>query len=137
MTNCLFCFQKPTRASYRYCSNQCQLDYQYKIYISKWKKGEVNGNRGIVAKNISRHLRRYLFEKYSHACSSCGWSKKNLVTYNVPLEVDHIDGNSENNNEINLRLLCPNCHSLTNNFKNLNIGMGRSWRKAKYLKSNL
>jgi 5-methylcytosine-specific restriction endonuclease McrA len=42
------------------------------------------------------------------------------------------DGNSENNLEENLRLLCPNCHSLSPNFRNLNKGYGRKWRVNKY-----
>ncbi len=61
--------------------------------------------------------------------------KKNPVTGKVPLEIDHIDGDSENNKEENLRLICPNCHSLTPSFRNLNKGKGRAWR-IKYLKSN-
>ena len=32
------------------------------------------------------------------------------------LQLDHIDGNRLNNNLINLRLLCPNCHSQTPTF---------------------
>ena len=31
----------------------------------------------------------------------------------VILELDHIDGNTDNNNRVNLRALCPNCHSQT------------------------
>lgn len=58
-----------------------------------------------------------------------GWNKRHSVTQNVPLDIDHIDGNHKNNTENNLRLLCPNCHALTTNFKNLNKGNGRSWRK--------
>ena len=52
-----------------------------------------------------------------------------LFTNVVPIEVDHKDGNVDNNSEENLRLLCPNCHALTPNFRNLNKGRGRSWRK--------
>lgn len=117
-----------------YCSNKCQAEYQYRNYIEAWKAGKVNGSRGKNAKNMSRHIRRYLLEKYSHCCSNCGWNKTNPVTHESPLEIDHIDGDSENNNEDNLRLLCPNCHSLTPSYRNLNRGMGREWRREKYVK---
>ena len=63
----------------------------------------------------------------------CGWNERSCVTKKVPLEIDHIDGDSQNNLEINLRIICPNCHALTSNFKNLNRGKGRSWRKNKNL----
>ena len=45
------------------------------------------------------------------------------------IQVDHIDGDYRNNKIDNLRLLCPNCHSLSSNYKNLNKGKGRSKRK--------
>ena len=41
------------------------------------------------------------------------------------LQVNHIDGNYKNNREENLELLCPNCHSLTPNYRSLNRGKGR------------
>ncbi len=86
------------------------------------------GEIGIKTRAISGHLRRYLFEKYGDKCSMCGWCEKNSITGRVPLEIDHINGNSENNSEENLRLICPNCHSLTLYFRNLNKGKGRKWR---------
>ncbi len=135
MSACLECKLPPKRSFYKYCSNKCQFDYQYKEYIKLWKAGEVDGNRGVVAKGISRHLRRFLIEKFGEKCSKCGWNKRHSLTNVVPLEVDHKDGNSGNNLESNLRLLCPNCHSLTLSFRNLNKGRGRDWRKRKYLKS--
>jgi len=38
----------------------------------------------------------------------------------IPLELHHIDGNSENNLLNNLSLLCPNCHSLTSTYRGKN-----------------
>lgn len=49
-------------------------------------------------------------------CECCGlseWQNKPLQ-----LEVHHIDGNHHNNALDNLKLLCPNCHSQTDNFRN-------------------
>lgn len=66
-------------------------------------------------------LRRAMIESgIEHLCSSCGlppvWNGKQLV-----LEVDHIDNNFLNNVLLNLRFLCPNCHS--QRVRNLNKRM--------------
>lgn len=132
---CLNCIRSTKRFMYKYCSIKCQIDTRYSKYIERWKKDLETGNRGINTKNISKHLRRYLQEKYGDKCSVCTWSQVHPVTKVVPLEIDHIDGNSENNKEENLRLICPNCHSLTSSFRNLNKGKGRAWR-LKYLKTS-
>jgi hypothetical protein len=135
MNNCLTCGKKPKRSSYKYCSNACQQEYQYREYIKKWGLGLTDGNRGIVTKNISNYIRRYLIEKYGQKCFLCEWSQRHPVTGNVPLEIDHINGNANDNKEENLRLICPNCHSLSPNFRNLNKGKGRAWRTTKYIKT--
>ena len=135
MDICVECKKPRKKYTNKYCSNRCQVDHQYKRYIAEWKKGKKDGNRGINAKNISKHLLRFLIEKYGEKCSQCGWNKKSLYTNRAPLEIDHIDGNANNNLEDNLRLLCPNCHALTPSFRNLNKGKGRSWR-INYLKSH-
>lgn len=123
------------RQQMKFCSNKCQIDLQYKNYIIEWKNGLVDGNKGISTKGISGHLKRYFIEKHGNKCSKCGWHKKHPITGIVPLEIDHVNGDAENNLENNLRLLCPNCHSLTPHFKNLNKGKGRKWRLGKYIKA--
>ena len=117
-----------------YCSNKCQKDHEYGQYISDWKQGLKTGNRGSRAQNLSSHLIRYIFQKYDSKCAQCTWAELNPITNKSPLEIDHIDGNSLNNDEMNLILLCPNCHSLTSTYKNLNKGYGRGWRREKYVK---
>ena len=56
----------------------------------------------------------------------------NQFTKKIPLEIHHKDGNYLNNNEDNLELLCPNCHSLTNTYKAANKGNGREDRRIHY-----
>ncbi|MDO8570636.1 MAG: HNH endonuclease signature motif containing protein [Candidatus Daviesbacteria bacterium] len=132
---CKTCKNKLNRFDNRYCSIKCQNLYRYNIFIKNWKSGLENGNKGITTKILSAHIKHYLIKKYGKSCSVCSWHKKNPITKKVPLEVDHIDGNSSNNIENNLRLICPNCHALTPHFRNLNKGNGRAWR-LKYIKQN-
>ena len=115
----------------KFCNNQCQKEYQYKEYIKKWKNGEIDGIRGEY--QISMYIKTYLFKKYNNKCARCGWSEINQFTHNIPLEIEHIDGNYKNNKEDNLILLCPNCHSLTATYKGANLNHGRKSRK-KYSK---
>lgn len=130
MGKCLNC-NKEIKNGRVYCSNQCQRDHEYKQYIKAWKTGKETGLSGEY--QISRHLKRYLFDKYEFQCANCGWGKVNPHTGNIPLEVEHIDGNYLNNKEENLTLLCPNCHSLTSTYKGANKGKGRQERR-KYSK---
>lgn len=124
---CKNCQKILIRSQKKFCSHYCQQEYIYKEYIARWKNGEEKGNKGEYF--ISDYIRRYLKEKYDNKCALCGWGEVNKYTGNVPLEIEHIDGNYKNNKEENLILLCPNCHSLTSTYKGANIGHGRLTRK--------
>jgi|688.fasta_scaffold347514_1 hypothetical protein len=110
-----------------YCSIKCQNVFQSEIKIKSWQLGmddgyETNGT-------VRRYIKKFLLEKRGQKCEECGWNKINPNTNKCPLEIHHRDGNYKNNIEENLQILCPNCHSLTDTYKNMNKGNGRECRR--------
>lgn len=82
-------------------------------------------NRGEQLKDWSDYtragkLKPHLIKKRGNKCESCGL--ETWLDFPITLEVHHIDGDKTNNSEDNLQLLCPNCHSVTDN-----------WRKPRFL----
>lgn len=127
LNSCLYC-GSPTNG--QYCNNYCQQKYRSLKYIEDWKSGKENGLSGEYG--LSQRIRNYLLEKVNYKCECCGWGEINKYSNTIPLEVHHIDGDYKNNKEENLQVLCPNCHSLTNNYKN-HKSVGRRGR-LKYSK---
>lgn len=120
---CLWCGGNIGKNATKYCTRRCQQDYQYHTWLNKWKLGLENGHQSDLAP--CDMLRKYLLIKYDNKCSRCGWNTKNPFIDKVILEIEHIDGDCVNNNESNVDLICPNCHSLTSTYKALNRGNGK------------
>lgn len=110
----------PTHQHTRFCSVSCSIAFR------KPQSEDELVNRS------NKECRNFLIAKFGAKCYECGWDKINPKTNRSPVELDHIDGNSSNNTASNLRLLCPNCHSLTPTYKNLNKGFGRASRRKRY-----
>ncbi|PIP27394.1 MAG: hypothetical protein COX30_02150 [Candidatus Moranbacteria bacterium CG23_combo_of_CG06-09_8_20_14_all_39_10] len=96
-----------------------------------WNKGMIGiGKPRLILEDIlvkdsyfqSYKLKKRLFDakiKPRH-CEECGWHKE-TAEGRLPLELDHINGDSKDNRLENLRVLCPNCHSLKPTHRGRNI----------------
>jgi hypothetical protein len=69
----------------------------------------------------SHNLKNRLFNAglKKRECELCGWAVR-AADGRMPLELDHINGDKTNNRLDNLRILCPNCHSLQPTHRGLN-----------------
>ena len=68
-------------------------------------------------KNNSQ-LKVHLLKLKGYSCECCKLDE--WLGSPISLEVHHIDGCRVNNTLSNLQLLCPNCHSKTDNYRNKN-----------------
>jgi hypothetical protein len=96
----------------------------------RWESGEISASD--PSGWISSWARWYIRQLHgSPACWKCGWIEVHSVHGGIPTQIEHIDGNAQNNQFSNISLLCPNCHSLTPTWGGLNRGNGR---KGRYIK---
>ena len=89
--------------------NNCGKEKPVESYL---KNGTLVRGSTLIKKLISSGFKEY-------KCENCG-----IATWlgePVHLELHHIDGDHFNNELDNLKLLCPNCHSMTDNFRGKNI----------------
>lgn len=89
----------------------------YEGWRSGYKRGEriknlhsllVNGSN---VQSFGLKKRLFLAGLKKPKCELCGWNKTS-PDGRVPVELDHINGDRYDNRIENLRILCPNCHSL-------------------------
>lgn len=118
---CLNCGFAITGKGKKFCSTKCDNEYTFK------QREDVFNKRGILS---IRTIKKILKRKHGHKCQTCkndSWNNKP-----IPLEIEHKDGNSDNNMPENLELICPNCHAQTDTYKSKNKGKGRYYRRIRY-----
>ena len=85
----------------------------------------------LVKRDVTR--KKILIEECGTQCQVC--KLKEWMGKEIPIQLDHVDGNPDNNARENLRLLCPNCHAQTETFTGKNKGtpsLRNSYRKKYY-----
>lgn len=117
--HCKFCGRKLDAHRKKTCSRRCHHEFRAKEFIARWKAGDVNGTTS-NGFGVSGTIRKFLWEKAGGACMKCGWNTPHPKSGKPPLQVNHKDGDAQNSMPGNLELICPNCHSLTENFGNRN-----------------
>lgn len=87
MCQVLFVAKKPS--GIEFCSKKCAANYRYQNHKYKIRPSAV----------VPREMMK--------SCNRCGFDK-----YPAILERHHKDRDRQNNNLLNLEILCPNCHDI-------------------------
>jgi hypothetical protein len=118
---CVYCGEPLKKNARKFCSNQCQQDYQFQQYINKIEKlGYIPNMSSTASGAATNSIKRYLIYKFGQQCQIC----KNTEWLKQPINLwlDHIDGKANNWKLNNLRLVCPNCDSYSDTYCGRNKG---------------
>lgn len=100
-----------------HCSSKGNSLLKYEEY--KKDNSIAYGKRNIQS------FKKWFLQEQNNKCAICNrlniWEDKELVFI-----LDHIDGNADNNERENLRLVCPNCDSQLDTYKSKNKNSARS-----------
>lgn len=127
MNICTFCaveFKVGKNANGIYCSLSCMGKHSRSKVVDAWLCGDEKGWSGRTVQ-LKKAIRDFVLAEAQFSCSLCGWNKVHPVDGKPLVEVDHIDGDAFNCTPENLRVLCPNCHSMTSTYRARNKNSAR------------
>lgn len=116
--DCAYCSSK-CRGTNKYC-DECNSNLTYR---------KAQSSDSVTD---SKALKAFLLRTRGCSCEGCGLDM--WMNQPIPLETHHVDGNSENNKEDNLQLLCLNCHALTPTFRRKNKRASETRRRVRKTK---
>jgi 5-methylcytosine-specific restriction endonuclease McrA len=106
---CVFCSKSNDwnyKSTNKYCSHSCSRAGWYRdVTLPLILEGKTS------PKKLKGAVTKFLTDRDGYKCSKCNltdWHGEQMI-----LDIDHIDGNNENNLPSNWRFLCPNCHRMT------------------------
>jgi hypothetical protein len=113
--HCKNCNKLLTRQTGIYCTQACQHAFNRAEWLQRWLT-DFTFNPTNKHGELPERVRYSLISLRREKCEQCGWCVRHPLTGKIPVQVHHNDGNDCNNRPENLKLLCPNCHSLTPNW---------------------
>lgn len=117
--NCLWCNKEckvRTISANKYCSVKCHQLKEGKDRVDLWLSGNHKGWSG-QTRLLAPFIRNHLKLTRGSACEICKWDGHHPDDGRSLTEIDHIDGDAENCRPENLKIVCPNCHSMTPTYR--------------------
>ena len=106
-----------------------RTSYSYAQVIQKLHLRVAGSNYDTVKRKIEElHLDTSHMTVKQRRCECCGLTE--WQGQPIALELHHINAIRDDQRLENLQLLCPNCHTLTDNYRGKNKGKECSGRKA-------
>lgn len=96
-----------------------RVKHEIEFYL---KKGSVIGSSSLREKILKEGLKE-------RKCENCGLTE--WMGNPIKLELHHINGDNTDNRIENLQILCPNCHSFTDNYGGKNQKLNVKEKKIK------
>jgi hypothetical protein len=88
---------------------------RFKKFGKEYTLSEILVEKSLYTNSHKLKLKLFkegLKDRRCEKCNNTEWLKEN-----IPLELEHVNGNNRDNRIENLCILCPNCHALTPTYR--------------------